>query len=273
MGLAHALHPLGGGEQAQEADVVRPPLLQQVHRRGRGVARRQHRVHHQHRPVGEVGGHLAVILHRLQRRLVAIEPHEAHARGRGQLQDPVQQPVPRPQDRDQRQLLAGQHRGAHLGQGRVDGDLGQRQVLERLVAQQQRDLAQELAERGGRGRLLPHQGQLVLHQRVLDDGEMLGRCGDGHGRAPADGLGSYMPARAAFVHRAGPAAGRRIEMRPTGARPVPPSSARRRRPRRARRGRWRRTRPAPSRRRRRARGIRASCRSRRTADRRWRPRP
>ena len=50
--------------------------------------------------------HLEVVLHRLQRLGVAVEPDEADPRRRDQVEDAVEEAVPGPQDRHQRQLLA-----------------------------------------------------------------------------------------------------------------------------------------------------------------------
>jgi hypothetical protein len=49
---------------------------------------------------------------------------------------------------------------------RLDVDIGGRQVLRRLVRQEQRDLLDELAEMNGRCVLVPQVRQLVLDQRV-----------------------------------------------------------------------------------------------------------
>ena len=55
----------------------------------------------------------------------------------------------------------------------------ERQVARDLVAEQDAELAAELAERFGRKLLLADQRQLVLHQRMIDDGHAL------HGLPPA----------------------------------------------------------------------------------------
>ena len=48
----------------------------------------------------------------------------------------------------------------------------ERQVAGDLVADQQRHLAHQPAELGDRRLLHPHQGQLVLDQRMVDDDEI-----------------------------------------------------------------------------------------------------
>ena len=54
---------------------------------------------------------------------------------------------------------------------RLDLDVLERQVARDLVAEQHADLVQELAEALRRALLVAHQRQLVLHQRVVDDGD------------------------------------------------------------------------------------------------------
>src|SRR5256885_4112960 len=47
------LDAFGGGEQADDADVLRPRLLQPIDRRDRRVGGREHWVEHQHETVGD----------------------------------------------------------------------------------------------------------------------------------------------------------------------------------------------------------------------------
>jgi diadenosine tetraphosphatase ApaH/serine/threonine PP2A family protein phosphatase len=42
-----------------------------------------------------------------------------------------------------------------------------------VIAEQQRDLAQQPAKACRRGVLVTHDGELVLHQRMIDDGDAL----------------------------------------------------------------------------------------------------
>ena len=57
----------------------------------------------------------------------------------------------------------------------------ERQVARDLVAEQHADLVEQLAEALGRALLVAHQRQLVLHQRMVDDGDAV------HGRPSARG--------------------------------------------------------------------------------------
>ena len=70
----------------------------------------------------------------------------ADARARHQVEHALHQPVAGAQDRDEAQLLALDGRRVIVRQRRFDGFEGQRQVACHLVAQQQRNLAQQLAE-------------------------------------------------------------------------------------------------------------------------------
>ena len=76
------------------------------------------------------------------------------------------------QDGDHRDLLArdgGRHHHCHR---RLDGLLGHGQVAGELIAHEERDLLQQLAEEDGRCLLVAHQRQLVLDQRMIDHVEI-----------------------------------------------------------------------------------------------------
>ena len=177
MRLFHPLHALGRGQKTEEADVLGACLLQKVNRRRRGIAGGQHGIDDDGHTVFKLGRNLEVILHRLERLGIAVEPDKPHPRGGDQLENTVEQTIARPQDRDERELLAYDHRRVHFAQGRLDALGGHRQLAGDLIGQKQADLAQKLTEGGGRGILLAHQGQLVLNQRVIDDGQMvIGHC-------------------------------------------------------------------------------------------------
>ena len=176
MGLFHARNAFWRGQQAQETQVLGAFGLQQVERRDRRIPGRQHRIDGNGHPRIQTLGNLAIILHRLQRFRVAVEAHEPDPRRGDQFQYPVQQAIPRTQDRDQRQLLALEHRGIHFLQRRFDPRRGQFQLAGHLIGQQQADFTQQTPKAGGRGILLTHQGQLVLDQRVVDHGQMLGHA-------------------------------------------------------------------------------------------------
>ena len=168
MRAAQLLDALGRGEQADEAQVLGAALLQPVDGRHRGVGGREHRVEHQHHAVGEIGRGLEVIFHGLERFRIAIEADMGDARRRHEGQHAVEEADAGAQDRGEDQLLAGDLRAFHRGQRRLDLDPLHGQVAGDLVAEQHADLVEELAEALRRALLVPHQGQLVLNQRMTD---------------------------------------------------------------------------------------------------------
>ena len=120
VGRLHAGDAFRGGEEAEEADVGGAGLLEQRHGGDGGVAGGEHRVERDGDALVEVGRDLGVVLHRLQRGLVAVEADEADARRGDELEHAVEQAVAGAQDRDERELLALEDRGLHLGQRRLD---------------------------------------------------------------------------------------------------------------------------------------------------------
>ena len=92
--------------------------------------------------------------------------------GRGdEVEHAFEEAVAGPEDRGEDRLLALQDGRLHLGQRRLDGRGGERQVAGHLIGEEQRDLAQELAEMRGRRILVAHQREFVLHEGVIDDGD------------------------------------------------------------------------------------------------------
>ena len=99
----------------------------------------------------------------------------ADARARADPQHAVEDAVAGAQDRDEHDLLAVEHAARSCGVSGVSIVTScVRHVARDLVGQQHADLAEQVAE----GRVLvllrAHQGQLVLHQRVIDDVDLTG---------------------------------------------------------------------------------------------------
>ena len=163
----HALDPFGRRDDADEDDVARARLLHLADRRDARVAGREHRVEDDRVALLEVGRQLHEVLDRLERLLVAVEADEADARARDQRQHAVEHADAGAQHRAHGDLLAGDARHARPLERRLDLDLLARQVLRRLVGQQERDLLDELAEVDGRRRLVAQVRELVLYERVL----------------------------------------------------------------------------------------------------------
>jgi len=98
-----------------------------------------------------------------------IHADVADARRRHQFEQTVRHADARAQHRHDRELLAGDHRRVDLDERRVQAARGHRQIAGDFVAHQERDLAQQFAERA-RGRVpVAHVRQLVLDQRVIED--------------------------------------------------------------------------------------------------------
>ncbi|MNS50263.1 hypothetical protein D3C72_829060 [compost metagenome] len=172
MRLLEHFHALGRRHQRNEGDglVLHAAPLEHIHGMRSRIARGDHRVAQDEAAVLHVGQphqvfHRAVLL-------VAVHADMADARRRDQLDQAIAHAHAGAQHRHDGQLLAGDHRRIQLHQRRVDAARGQRQVARDLVAHQQRDLAQQLAE-GARGRfLVAHVRELVLDQRVIEDEEI-----------------------------------------------------------------------------------------------------
>ena len=146
--------------------------------------------------------------------LGAIHADMAHPRRRHQLQQPVRHADAGAQHRHDRELLAGDHRRVDLDERRGDAAGGHRQVAGDLVAHQQRDFAQQLAERARRGVPVAHVRQLVLDQRVIED-EKIGKTavlghGGGAGGGKRDRFGNRR--RAARSGRGRPAGAPRAQV-------------------------------------------------------------
>jgi hypothetical protein len=178
-----ASYPVSNARALPDAiPTFRARVLDRRDRGGAGVARREHRVEHDRVPLGEIVGELHVVLDRLERLLVAVHAHEADARTGDQRERPLEHAHARPQHRADGDLLAGDARRVHPLERRLDLDVLDREVLRRLVRQQERDLLDELAEVDRRRVLVPQVRELVLDERVRDVGQPTLR-GDGLGHA------------------------------------------------------------------------------------------
>ena len=135
------------------------------------MAGREHRVEHDRVPLGQVVGQLEVVLDGLERLLVPVHPDESHARARDERQHAVEHPHSRAQDRADRDLLPRDPLRRHGLERRFDLRAFGGHVLRRLVREEERDLVRELAEVDGRRLLVAQVAELVLDQRMADDGE------------------------------------------------------------------------------------------------------
>jgi hypothetical protein len=167
-------------DQTDERDRARARLLHGRHRGGARPPRREHRVEHDRvaLAVAELR-ELHEVLDGLQRLLVAVEADEADPRARDEREHSVEHPEAGAQDRADGDLLPCDP--LHLGalERRLDlVGLG-REVLRRLVGEQQRQLVGELAEVDGRRVLVAQVRELVLDERVRHDRDAASRL-DAH---------------------------------------------------------------------------------------------
>ena len=169
VGFLQRGNALGRSQQADELDRTRGQLFQPVNGGGGRIAGGQHGVDDDDVAFLHLGGHLEVVLHRLQRGRVTVQADVAHARPRHHVEHAVQKAVARPQDGHEHQFLAIDDFAGHGLQRGFDLDVLQRHVACDLVGHQGAQLAQQAAKAVGAGVFLAHQGQLVLHQRVVDE--------------------------------------------------------------------------------------------------------
>ena len=103
--------PSGAAISAIRRTERRPGPLDGLDRRRRRVAGREHRVEQDHVALGDVVRQLHVVLDRLERLLVAVEPDEADAGTRDQREDAVEHPHAGTEDRADGDLLPARSAG------------------------------------------------------------------------------------------------------------------------------------------------------------------
>ena len=94
-----------------------------------------------------------------------------HARRGNQIENTVDHTEARAENGHHRELLARHLLAACRADGGFDVHVGQRQIARRLVALEQGKLAHELAELLAGSRLVAQDGKLMLHHRVIDEGD------------------------------------------------------------------------------------------------------
>ena len=109
---------------------------------------------------------------------VALHADVAHAGGRDEVEDSVHHAEAGTEDGDDGDLLAGKVLAGALFERRLDLHGLELEVAGGLVALEQRELANEVAELLCAGLLVSQDRELVLHERVVDHreaGELLER--------------------------------------------------------------------------------------------------
>ena len=173
--LVEVRHPLGRGDQADEADRLGLRALDPIDGRDGRVAGGQQRVGHDARR-GRPSRPAAC---------GSTRPRPA-SRGRGRCRCARRAPragcaacrrrcrCPRAGWGSSTIFLPSSRTPVRLGERRLDLGLDERQIAGDLVGEQHADLGDQVAERAGADVLLPQQRQLVLHQRVGDDVDLGG---------------------------------------------------------------------------------------------------
>ena len=131
---------LGGGQDVHQLDIFYAVLLDKGDGGGGGAAGGQHGVQDDNVPLGDVVGHLAVVLHRLQGVGVPVQADMAHLGGGNKGQDAVHHTQAGPQNGDNGQLFACDGFEFGGGDGSFDLHLLQGQVAGGLIAHQRGDL-------------------------------------------------------------------------------------------------------------------------------------
>src|ERR1041385_3341197 len=186
MGVEHRLDALRRRDQAEKPDPGGAGGAELAHGRGCRAAGREHRIEDEEIAVGLRGGDFEVVAHRLERVVVAEEPHVPDPGRRDELADPLDHAEAGPEDRHQGELLPGDSTGGGTLERRLDLHRLGLEMAGGLIGHQHRDLRDQLLEILDRRGLVPEDGELVLDQRVLEDGEV-GEAGVGGGH----GAGIY----------------------------------------------------------------------------------
>ena len=146
---------LGGGEQADEAELGDAGLAQAGQSGRGGMAGGEHGVDDDDEALRDVVGELEVVFDGDERGRVAVEADMADPGGRNEVEHAVEDAVAGTQDGDEAELLAREGRGLHRLERGVDGDHLEREVAGDLVGEQKAEFAGDLAEGGGGGLLTP----------------------------------------------------------------------------------------------------------------------
>ena len=166
---------LGRGHQEDAADAARAGALEHVDGGDQGAAGGQHGVEDERVALGKAAGEAFVVGDRLERGLVALQPHHADACRGDQRQHARQHAQAGAQDRHQGDLGPGDaihldRPGPALAGGRFHG-----QIAGGLVGQQRAQLGDQLAEILGVERGIAQQADLVAHERMTDFDDIHGR--------------------------------------------------------------------------------------------------
>ena len=144
-------------------------------------AGREHRIEEQELALGGIAGNFEVIVDRLERLVIAIEADVSDARRGDEFEDAFDHTESSPQDWDERELLPGDALTDGALEGGLDGDIFEREVGGGLVGHEHRNLVDELLENLRRRAAVAENCDLVLNERVADEGQSGKPRGSRHG--------------------------------------------------------------------------------------------
>ena len=170
------------GDKTEELDPLCTGALERRDRARGASAGREHWIEQEEIALRRVARHLEVVVHRLERVVVAIQADVPNARTRHELQDPFDHAESRAKDRHERQLLARNLLADGGLERRYDLRRSKREVRRGFVRHEHRELVHELLEDLLWCGLIAQQGELVLHQGVREDGQSRDRGGGRHRR-------------------------------------------------------------------------------------------
>ena len=169
MVLLNAGDALRRSQHVHQLDVLAAIFLHKADGGGGGTAGGQHGVDDDHIPLRDIGGHLAVVFHRLQRIRITEQADMAHPRGGDHFQNSVHHAKACPQNGNDGQLFASnglEDAGSH---GSFNLHVLQRQVAGGFISHQHSNFRDKLPEVLGAGVLAAQNGQLVLKQGMAQD--------------------------------------------------------------------------------------------------------
>src|SRR5215207_10146542 len=167
-----AFYARHGGDGVKAGDPGRALFLELVYGGGEAPPRREHRVEDDDQVLVEVAREVYVVLDRLSRLLVALQPHKANRRRRQQGERPVEHPQSGAQHGYQ---ADGTGDLLHLGlrEGRPDAGLARRHLPRGFGDHDQGEFLHSLPEVCGRSALVAQDGELVAAQGAVYDVEVL----------------------------------------------------------------------------------------------------
>ena len=133
-----------------------------------GVSGGEHRIHNDAATVLQFRRHTDQVLDRLLV-FVAVETDMADTGGRHQSEETVRHAEAGAEHGNNHILLAGDHGGAHRSDRSFDTAGREGGVAGELIAHQHRDFLQKDTEILGRTRFFPHKGELMLHERMINN--------------------------------------------------------------------------------------------------------